>query len=469
MPSRRPSWSPQAFVLLCVLTTALALPSARAYGSILDAVPLKIYASDCDGVVDFCLDAEATTTLTANGRLLTPVEACAERALLSLDVTQAFMGLARGPYEVVWKVGPGAYRTRLASRDSLLSFLRGATPEANWRKTADGRLLAESSESYGALVIIDAGTSATTRTELISLRLVTDRAYRLPVGTYRLIATGPGGADTRDIEVLCTPTEKRRVSILKDVRGLHCLPSTAPPDTYTLTILQAPAVANVGVVKTLGLCLEFVGVATGVTQGLFEVCHTPTGKCVRYEITFAVTGGQPLARPVLMADYLAVAYNGQDMMDVLRNDRPGGEVTSLVISTESLGEARVDGRNRIHYSSPINWCGNDSLRYIACTAGGCEEATVRIQVSCEKLIVFTGFSPNGDGINDHFIVLGLENHPDNQLTIFNEYGNQVYTKTGYANDWTGLSHGAPLAGGTYYYVLTVKGFQMMNGYVQLQR
>ncbi len=469
MLTRRPPSSLRATALLLALLGFTTTPDAAADTGVLGALPTQIFASDCQGKASFCVSTTDLTTLTANGRVVESTQTCAERTFLRVDLAEAFAGLGAGPYEVVWRVGPAAYRARLQRRDSLLRFLQTSAPEAAWRKYGKGQFIGLPSPRYKELVIVDAGTSASAKTTFDSLRVATDRAYELSVGTYQLIATTAGGADTSVLHVLCTAKEQRSVTILKGVKGLHCLTGTEPADTYTLTVVETPSVTRVGVVKVIGPCLEFEGKSVGTTVGVFERCHTPTGRCDRFEITFKVTGAGPAAKPILRDDYAALAFNGQDMIQVLGNDQLDGEVTSLVISTEGRGVARVDERNRIHYDAPADWCGNDSLRYIACTPGGCEEATVRIQVTCEKLIVFTGFSPNGDGLNDHFTVLGIENRPDNQLVVFNEYGHEVYTQKGYNNDWAGLSHGSLLSSGTYYYVLTVKDYAMLSGYVQLQR
>lgn len=63
------------------------------------------------------------------------------------------------------------------------------------------------------------------------------------------------------------------------------------------------------------------------------------------------------------------------------------------------------------------------------------------------------FTPNGDGINDTWFIKDIEKYPENEVFIFNIYGQTVYTKKGYVNDWQGTYNGAPLPDGTYYYVL----------------
>lgn len=63
------------------------------------------------------------------------------------------------------------------------------------------------------------------------------------------------------------------------------------------------------------------------------------------------------------------------------------------------------------------------------------------------------FTPNGDGINDTWYIEDIQNFPDNEVLVYNIYGNLVYTKKGYTNDWNGYYNGKELPDGTYYFVL----------------
>jgi len=68
-------------------------------------------------------------------------------------------------------------------------------------------------------------------------------------------------------------------------------------------------------------------------------------------------------------------------------------------------------------------------------------------------IISNLFTPNGDGINDNWYVEGILNFPDNEVFVYNIYGNVVYTKKAYANDWAGTYNGSELPDGTYYFVI----------------
>ena len=87
------------------------------------------------------------------------------------------------------------------------------------------------------------------------------------------------------------------------------------------------------------------------------------------------------------------------------------------------------------------------------------------------------FTPDGDGINDVWVINGIEAYPDNQLTVYNRWGNVVYTADGYLNTWNGSSNsnlnigGGELPTGTYYYVIDTKdsNIGVLKGYVYIQR
>lgn len=76
--------------------------------------------------------------------------------------------------------------------------------------------------------------------------------------------------------------------------------------------------------------------------------------------------------------------------------------------------------------------------------------------------VFNEITPNGDGVNDVLIIDCIEYYPNNSISIFNRYGNVIYTANGYENDWNGVANvkgvigqGEPLPEGTYFYTLKV--------------
>ncbi|MFN3528385.1 MAG: gliding motility-associated C-terminal domain-containing protein [Bacteroidia bacterium] len=60
-------------------------------------------------------------------------------------------------------------------------------------------------------------------------------------------------------------------------------------------------------------------------------------------------------------------------------------------------------------------------------------------------------TPNGDGLNDVFVIQNLEYYPGSRLQIFNRWGQELYNSMDYRNDWSGEG----LESGNYYYQLVV--------------
>jgi uncharacterized repeat protein (TIGR01451 family)/gliding motility-associated-like protein len=116
--------------------------------------------------------------------------------------------------------------------------------------------------------------------------------------------------------------------------------------------------------------------------------------------------------------------------------------------------------------------GSHQFTYSICEVvnpANCDEATVTINVSrtCE-MIIPTGFSPNGDGIQEYFRITCIENYPDAAIEIYNRWGNLIFKKENYGNRdkwgetdawWDGRSTHSWNIGndkvptGTYFYVL----------------
>jgi gliding motility-associated-like protein len=83
-----------------------------------------------------------------------------------------------------------------------------------------------------------------------------------------------------------------------------------------------------------------------------------------------------------------------------------------------------------------------------------------VAVPCETKIPNV-FTPNEDGINDTFVITGIEQFPNSALTIWNRWGKVVYETSGYNNSWTAKDE----ADGIFYYVLQRSDGQNFEGYV----
>lgn len=104
------------------------------------------------------------------------------------------------------------------------------------------------------------------------------------------------------------------------------------------------------------------------------------------------------------------------------------------------------------------------------TNGPCPSSSDQMQIYFAELQIPTGFSPNGDGVNDFFELPGLPPGDAVSLTVFNRWGNEVYANANYQNEWSGNNAaGQALADDTYFVVIEIGGIDPYKGYVVIKR
>jgi gliding motility-associated-like protein len=77
-------------------------------------------------------------------------------------------------------------------------------------------------------------------------------------------------------------------------------------------------------------------------------------------------------------------------------------------------------------------------------------------------------TPNGDLLNQFFVIEDLENYISTDLKIFNRLGKKVYSSSNYQSDWDAQN----LVEGVYFYVLEAKGYfrtKTFNGTITVLR
>jgi gliding motility-associated-like protein len=121
--------------------------------------------------------------------------------------------------------------------------------------------------------------------------------------------------------------------------------------------------------------------------------------------------------------------------------------------------------------NPIYLANNDATFTLVTTGeGGCIDTDVITIKVLRPVNMTNAFSPNGDGINETWLLDNLRDYPGVVVNIFNRYGQVVFNSIGYSNPWDGTMKGKPLPVGTYYYVIDLKnGFKPLNGSVTIIR
>lgn len=83
---------------------------------------------------------------------------------------------------------------------------------------------------------------------------------------------------------------------------------------------------------------------------------------------------------------------------------------------------------------------------------------------------YSAFSPNGDGQNDTWVIPGIQNYPENEVTIYNRWGDVIGDFENYNNfdvSWDGTNNGEELPTGTYFYTIEFSNELKSQGWIKL--
>jgi len=96
--------------------------------------------------------------------------------------------------------------------------------------------------------------------------------------------------------------------------------------------------------------------------------------------------------------------------------------------------------------------------YLTATENGCTVYDEMIFHVNKEIVIPNTFSPNGDGKNDTFEILYIDQYSNNVLQIFDRWGQMVYETTAYSYEkaWDGKNKKNELAEGDYYYHLELR-------------
>ncbi|MBP7509675.1 MAG: gliding motility-associated C-terminal domain-containing protein [Prolixibacteraceae bacterium] len=180
---------------------------------------------------------------------------------------------------------------------------------------------------------------------------------------------------------------------------------------------------------------------------------------------------------IAVTDHATTSIEIPVMISVMANDSSSmlPATLSIVVNPQN-GYVNVDSYNgEVNYNPDFDFMGQDSFIYVVCDAYNiCDTALVVVNVE-DLVIAPEVFTPNDDGYNDRYIISGLERYPENGFIVYNRWGNKVYERNNYANDWDGKSNskyklgGQPLPVGVYYYILKYAKNRVKSGGLYLER
>jgi gliding motility-associated-like protein/fimbrial isopeptide formation D2 family protein len=96
---------------------------------------------------------------------------------------------------------------------------------------------------------------------------------------------------------------------------------------------------------------------------------------------------------------------------------------------------------------------------------------VKSMEQCHPIVVQEFFSPDGDGINDTWIVGGLEDYTNPEIIVYDRFGKEVFKggKSELTTGWDGTYNGHPLPSGDYWYLMNFQEIKSKTGHFTLKR
>lgn len=171
--------------------------------------------------------------------------------------------------------------------------------------------------------------------------------------------------------------------------------------------------------------------------------------------------------PTPVDDVLEIGADNRTVtIDLAQNDVKTnvGSYSVTLLTAPAFGTVDTFINGVLTYSIPRGFVGQTEATYEICNLDCtdlCATGTLRIFVEDPDFVptIMNTITPNGDGMNDELAFEILEftpanEFPDNEIVIFNRWGDIIYQQRPYTNDWRGFnSNGERLPQGTYYYIL----------------
>ncbi len=296
-------------------------------------------------------------------------------------------------------------------------------------------------------------------------------------GTYRAVLSDVDNCETSfSVTVSCSTQEPPATDTIVWTVGVGFADTLCvnrdevPGDISSIVNLCPDESGEFAVVTSLdSTCFTALGMELGEELLCIVICDE-NNVCDTTFIQIDVVSPEDFLFPQANPDLDSLQMNGTVLVNVLGNDRLRGELTSYeIIEYPDFGNAYLDG-NEIRYDADPEFCGIDMFVYEICNSYGCDTALVTLEVLCDEIIIFSGFSPNFDDVNESFTVLGIYQFPDNRMEVYNRYGNIVFEMDSYDNSWEGTYFdGEPLPEGTYFYVFEDGKGRTYTGYVYIRR
>ncbi len=268
----------------------------------------------------------------------------------------------------------------------------------------------------------------------------------------------------------------------------------------TLTAITDRRVYNVSTSQVVNLAGITAGPETAQTTTTSVSTSNPTvfsainivGTQIQFTLAAGIATPQDVVVTVRVRDNGGVANGGVD--SVVRTFRLGIDPMPVAAASPNLitlgatAQLSAAGANAVNYTwvavggtgivgsgATINVrpAGTTTYAVVVTNSFG-YQATVPVLLTVivdYKLVPNNLVTPNGDGVNDRWVIPNIDMYPDNEVMVYDKAGRVVFSKRGYNNEWDGSLNGTKLKEDAYYYVIKFNkdGALPIRGYVSIVR
>jgi len=245
---------------------------------------------------------------------------------------------------------------------------------------------------------------------------------------------------------------------------IHNPAAVCSPGTADLTLPALTTGSTPGLILTYWMDVQTTVPLTSpasAPEGTYYIRGTIAGGCSAVE-PVTVTG---LQQPVADAGSdQELTYIFTTRLDAAQPD----ENSTGNWSVESGTGIFADAGNPT--SKVTNLSIGENVLLWSVTNGVCPPAIDNVMITVSDFIIPTLITPDGNGKNDNFKLVGIEELGKVELTIFDRRGAQVYENLSYDNLWYGTDYnGEPLPDDTYFYIIKTEKGISLSGYLYIRR
>ncbi|WP_155978002.1 fibronectin type III domain-containing protein [Pedobacter glucosidilyticus] len=333
------------------------------------------------------------------------------------------------------------------------------------------------------------------------------------VTSYEIFRNGASiGTSTTTSIVLNGLTELTNYSmtvVAKDLAGNVSSQSAplvvrtlAAPDTQAPTVPTNLASSNITVT---GFTLTWSASTDNVGVVSYEVFRNGTSIGTSTASSFALTGLSPATSYALTVLAKDAAGNASAQSAVLNVTTSAGDIQAPTVPTELIASninsagfsvswkpssdnvavtsytVYVNGQvygntasNTIFIKdlSPnttytITVAAADAAGNVSAQSTGLAVKTLTFSTNNLDVVVANLLSPNGDNINDVWMIENIHLYPNHQIKVFDSLGRVMLDKRSYQNDWNGTINGNLLNPGAYLYIIDLGNNKTLKGFITI--